>query len=399
MNTAQWIAKANKYIMKTYGRYPLVPVRGEGCRVWDADGKEYLDFLAGVAVNNLGHCHPRVVEALRKQAAEMIHCSNYYHIPNQIELAELLCAHSFADKVFFCNSGAEANEAAIKLARKHAREKTGDAERYGIITALASFHGRTMATISATGQEKVQKFFDPLLHGFTYVPFDDAAALEAAVTPQTCAVMLEPIQGEGGVVVPSADYFRKVREICDRHGLLLIFDEVQVGIGRTGTLFAHEQFNVTPDIMTLAKALAGGAPIGAMLARDEIAASFSPGTHGSTFGGNPLVTAAGVAAIRAVLEEGLLNRAEEMGEYLTGELERLKGKYDIITDVRGIGLMIGMELSVPAGDIVVKGLERGVLLNVAQDRVLRFVPPLVVTKQEVNAMIAVLDGILEEMTQ
>ncbi len=399
MKSADWIAKGDKYIMKTYGRYPLVPVRGEGCRLWDADGKEYLDFLAGVAVNNLGHCHPKVVAAIQKQAAEMIHCSNYYNIPNQIELAELLCTHSFADKAFFCNSGAEANEAAIKLARKYAREKSGNPERYGIITALSSFHGRTMATISATGQEKVQKFFDPLLHGFTYVPFNDADALEAAVTPQTCAVMLEPIQGEGGVVVPSADYFRRVREICDRHGLLLIFDEVQVGIGRTGKLFAHEHFDVVPDIMTLAKALAGGAPIGAMLAKDEIAASFSPGTHGSTFGGNPLVTAAGVAAIRAVLEEGLLNRSEEMGEYLVGELERLKEKYSFITDVRGIGLMIGMELSVPAGDIVIKGMERGVLLNVAQERVLRFVPPLVVTKQEVNEMIAVLDGILEEMTQ
>lgn len=399
MNTAQWIAKADKYIMKTYGRYPLVPVRGEGCRVWDADGKEYLDFLAGVAVNNLGHCHPKVVAALQKQAAEMIHCSNYYHIPNQIELAELLCAHSFADKAFFCNSGAEANEAAIKLARKYAREKYSDPERYEIITALASFHGRTMATISATGQEKVQKFFDPLLHGFKYVPFNDADALAAAVSPKTCAVMLEPIQGEGGVVVPSADYFRQVREICDRHGLLLIFDEVQVGIGRTGRLFAHEHFDVVPDIMTLAKALAGGAPIGTMLAKDAVAASFSPGTHGSTFGGNPLVTAAAVAAVRAVLEEGLLNRAEEMGEYLVGELERLKEKYSFITDVRGIGLMVGMELSVPAGEIVLKGLERGVLLNVAQDRVLRFVPPLVVTKQEVNAMIAVLDGILKEMTQ
>ena len=399
MNTAQWIAKADKYIMKTYGRYPLVPVRGEGCRVWDADGKEYLDFLAGVAVNNLGHCHPKVVAALQKQAAEMIHCSNYYHIPNQIELAELLCAHSFADKAFFCNSGAEANEAAIKLARKYAREKYSDPERYEIITALASFHGRTMATISATGQEKVQKFFDPLLHGFKYVPFNDADALAAAVSPKTCAVMLEPIQGEGGVVVPSADYFRQVREICDRHGLLLIFDEVQVGIGRTGRLFAHEHFDVVPDIMTLAKALAGGAPIGTMLAKDAVAASFSPGTHGSTFGGNPLVTAAAVAAVRAVLEEGLLNRAEEMGEYLVGELERLKEKYSFITDVRGIGLMVGMELSAPAGEIVLKGLERGVLLNVAQDRVLRFVPPLVVTKQEVNAMIAVLDGILKEMTQ
>ncbi len=399
MKSADWIAKGDKYIMKTYGRYPLVPVRGEGCRVWDADGKEYLDFLAGVAVNNLGHCHPKVVAAIQKQVAEMIHCSNYYNIPTQIELAELLCSNSFADKAFFCNSGAEANEAAIKLARKYAREKTGDVERYEIITAIASFHGRTMATISATGQEKVQKFFDPLLHGFTYVPFNDADALEAAVTPKTCAVMLEPIQGEGGVVIPSADYFRKVREICDRHGLLLIFDEVQVGIGRTGKLFAHEHFDVTPDIMTLAKALAGGAPIGSMLAKDEVAASFSPGTHGSTFGGNPLVTAAGVAAVRAVLEEGLLNRAEEMGEYLVGELERLKEKYAFITDVRGIGLMIGMELSAPAGEIVLKGLERGVLLNVAQDKVLRFVPPLIVTKQEVNEMIAVLDGILEEIKQ
>jgi acetylornithine/N-succinyldiaminopimelate aminotransferase len=396
MNSEQWIAKADKYIMKTYGRYPLVPVRGEGCRLWDADGREYLDFLAGVAVNNLGHCHPRVVAALQKQAGELIHCSNYYHIPSQIELAELLCSHSFADRAFFCNSGAEANEAAIKLARKYSREKFG-ADRFEIITALASFHGRTMATVSATGQEKVQKFFDPLLHGFRHVPFDDAAALKRAVSPNTCAVMLEPIQGEGGVVVPSAEYFRQVRDICDEHNLLLIFDEVQVGMGRTGKLFAHEHFGVTPDIMTLAKALAGGAPIGAMLAREEIAESFGPGTHGSTFGGNPLVTAAAVAAVRVILEEGILNHTEEMGEYLVGELEGLKGKFPFITDVRGIGLMIGMELSVPAGDIVKKGLERGLLLNVAQDRVLRFVPPLIVTKAEVDEMIGILAGILAEM--
>lgn len=396
MNSQQWIAKADKYIMKTYGRYPLVPVRGEGCRLWDADGREYLDFLAGVAVNNLGHCHPRVVAALQKQAGELIHCSNYYHIPSQIELAELLCSHSFADRAFFCNSGAEANEAAIKLARKYSREKFG-ADRFEIITALASFHGRTMATVSATGQEKVQKFFDPLLHGFRHVPFNDAAALKRAVSPNTCAVMLEPIQGEGGVVVPSAEYFRQVREICDEHNLLLIFDEVQVGMGRTGKLFAHEHFGVTPDIMTLAKALAGGAPIGTMLAREEIAESFGPGTHGSTFGGNPLVTAAAVAAVRVILEEGILNHTEEMGEYLVGELEGLKGKFPFITDVRGIGLMIGMELSVPAGDIVKKGLERGLLLNVAQDRVLRFVPPLIVTKQEVDRMIGILSGILAEM--
>src|SRR6266568_2717699 len=374
MNSQQWIAKADQYIMRTYGRYPLVPVRGEGCRLWDADGKEYLDFLAGVAVNNLGHCHPRVVAALQKQAGELIHCSNYYHIPQQIELAELLCSHSFADRAFFCNSGAEANEAAIKLARKYSREKFGP-DRYEIITALASFHGRTMATVSATGQEKVQKFFDPLLHGFRHVPFDDIDALRGAVSPATCAVMLEPIQGEGGVVVPSADYFRRVREICDEHNLLLIFDEVQVGMGRTGKLFAYEHFGVTPDIMTLAKALAGGAPIGTMLAKDKFAVAFVPGTHGSTFGGNPLVCAAAIATVRAILEDGVLNRCEEIGEYLVGELEALQHKYHFVK----------------------KGHERGVLLNVTHDTVLRFVPPLIVTRQEIDTMIVILDGIFAEV--
>ena len=395
MNSQQWIEKSDKYIMKTYGRYPIVPVRGEGCRLWDADGKEYLDFLGGVAVNNLGHCHPKVVAAIQKQAAELIHCSNYYHIPQQIELAELLCNHSFADKAFFCNSGAEANEAAIKLARKFSRDTYGP-ERYEIITAADSFHGRTMATVSATGQEKVQRFFDPLLHGFKHVPFNDVSALEAAVTSTTCAVMLEPIQGEGGVNMPSPGYFQAVREICDRHGLLLIFDEVQVGMGRTGTLFAYEHFGVTPDIMTLAKALAGGAPIGTMLARDKFAVAFVPGTHGSTFGGNPLVCAAAIATVRTILEDGLLNRCEEIGEYLTGELEILGKKYPFVREVRGVGLMIGMALDIPAGDIVKKGHDRGVLLNVTHDTVLRFVPPLVVTRQEIDAMIAILDGIFAE---
>ena len=397
MNSAEWIAKADKYVMKTYGRYPLVPVRGEGCRLWDADGREYLDFLGGIAVNNLGHCHPKVVAALQQQAATLIHCSNYYNIPQQIELAELLCTHSFADKAFFCNSGAEANEAAIKLARKYSRDTFGP-ERYEIITAAESFHGRTMATVSATGQEKVQKFFDPLLHGFRYVPFDDVQALREAISPNTCAVMLEPIQGEGGVNVPSPGYFRAVRQLCDEKNLLLIFDEVQVGMGRTGKLFAYEHFDITPDIMTLAKALAGGAPIGAMLATDAVAAAFTPGTHGSTFGGNPLVTAAALATVRTILEEGILNRTEEIGEYLVGELETLKGKYPFITEVRGIGLMIGMGLSFPAGDIVKKGMARGVLLNVTHDTVLRFVPPLVVTRQEIDRMIVILDGILAEIT-
>lgn len=397
MTNQQWVERSDKVIMKTYGRYPIVPVKGEGCRLWDADGKEYLDFLAGVAVNNLGHCHPRVVKALQDQAATLIHCSNYYQIPQQIELAELLCSHSFADKAFFCNSGAEANEAAIKLARKYSREKHNNPERYGIITAADSFHGRTMATVSATGQEKVQRFFDPLLHGFAHVPFNDLAALAAAITPQTCAIMLEPIQGEGGINIPSVEYMQGVRELCDRHQLLLILDEVQVGMGRTGKLFAHEHFDITPDIMTLAKALAGGAPIGTMLARDEVAASFTPGTHGSTFGGNPLVTAAAIATVRAILEEGLLNRAEEMGEYLHGELEALGAKYPFVKEVRGIGLMIGVSLSIPGGDIVKKGHEKGLLLNVTHDTVLRFVPPLTVSKQEVNRMIEILESIFKEI--
>jgi acetylornithine aminotransferase len=396
MTSQEWIDKGDRYIMKTYGRYPIVPVRGEGCVLWDADGKRYLDFLAGVAVNNLGHCHPRVVRAIQEQAATLIHCSNYYHIPQQIELAELLCSHSFADRAFFCNSGAEANEAAIKLARKYSRDKFGP-ERYEIITAAESFHGRTMATVSATGQEKVQRFFDPLLHGFKHVPFNDAAAIAAAVTPNTCAIMLEPIQGEGGVNVPAADYLRQVREICDRHGLLLILDEVQTGLGRTGKLFAYEHFGIAPDIMTLAKALAGGAPIGTMLAKEEYAAAFTPGTHGSTFGGNPLMTTAALAAVRTLLEDGLLERSVEMGAYLLAALKTLGSKYPCVTEVRGIGLMIGMGLDIPAGDIVKKGHERGVLLNVTHDTVLRFVPPLVVSRAEIDEMIGILDGILAEI--
>ena len=397
MTNQQWVERSDKVIMRTYGRYPIVPVRGEGCRLWDADGREYLDFLAGVAVNNLGHCHPRVVKAIQDQAATLIHCSNYYQIPQQIELAELLCSHSFADRAFFCNSGAEANEAAIKLARKYSRDTYGP-ERFEIITAADSFHGRTMATVSATGQEKVQRFFDPLLHGFKHVPFNDADAIAAAITPNTCAVMLEPIQGEGGINVPSRDYLARVRELCDRHKLVLILDEVQTGIGRTGKLFAYEHFGIAPDIMTLAKALAGGAPIGTMLAREEIAGAFVPGTHGSTFGGNPLMAAAAIASVRTILEEGLLNRCEEIGEYLLGELESLGRRYAFVREVRGIGLMIGMVLAIPAGEIVKQGHAQGILLNVTHDTVLRFVPPLTVTKQEVDRMIAILDGIFAEVT-
>ena len=397
MNSEQWIAKSDKYVMKNYGRFPLVPCARRGVpRVGRRPvGNIWISSAVSRSIT-WGHCHPRVVEALRRQAGEMIHCSNLYQIPRQIELAELLCQLSFADRVFFCNSGAEANEAAIKLARKHSRDSFGP-ERFGIITATDSFHGRTMATVSATGQEKVQRFFDPLLHGFTHVPFNDIAALEAAITPATCAIMLEPIQGESGINIPGPEYFREVRRICDTHKLLLIFDEVQVGMGRTGKMFAYEHFGCTPDIMTLAKALAGGAPIGAMLAREEIAASLTPGTHGSTFGGNPLVCAAAVATIRAIREEGLLEMSRETGAYLMGELQKLAGKYSFVKEVRGIGLMIGMALTIPAGDIVAKGHERGVLLNAVHDTVLRFVPPLIVTKQDIAKMITILDGILAEV--
>jgi len=389
----QWIDRSEPVIMKTYGRYPIAPVKGAGCELWDADGKRYLDLLAGVAVNNLGHCHPKVVAAIQQQAATLIHCSNYYQIPQQIELAELLCSKSFADQAFFCNSGAEANEAAIKLARKYSREKYGP-ERFQIITAADSFHGRTMATVSATGQEKVQRFFDPLLHGFKHVPFSDIEALEAAITDQTCAIMLEPIQGEGGVKVPSTDYFRAVRALCDARGILLIFDEVQTGLGRTGKLFAHEHFGVTPDIMTLAKALAGGAPIGTMLAKAEVAAAFSPGTHGSTFGGNPLMSAAALAAVKALLDENLLEQAEKRGAYLMAKLNELKTRHSCITQVRGIGLMIGASLDRPGGDIVKAGHARGLLLNVTQDTVLRFVPPLIISEAQIDEAIAILDEIL-----
>jgi acetylornithine aminotransferase len=393
---AQWIARGEKHVATTYGRYPLVAARGEGCRLWDADGKSYLDFLAGVAVNNLGHCHPKVVAALQKQAATLLHCSNYYHIPSQIELAELLCAHSFGDRVFFCNSGAEANEAALKLARKYSSERHGE-KRYEVITALASFHGRTIGTISATGQDKVKAGFSPMLAGFRYVPFGDAGALEAAVTPNTCAVLLEPVQGEGGINVPAAGYLQEVREICNRHGLLLIYDEVQVGCGRTGHLFAYQYDDVAPDIMTLAKALAGGPPIGAMVATEAVAASFGPGSHGSTFGGNPLVTAAAVAAMRVLIEDGVLDNCRTMGDYLRGRLEEMQQRYDFIREVRGRGLMLGMELTVPGGDIVVEALEQGLLLNCTVGNVLRFVPPLIVTREELDEGLAILDGILGKM--
>ena len=392
-SSSEWINRADKHVMKTYGRYPLVAERGEGCRLWDVDGKTYLDFLAGVAVNNLGHCHPKVVAALREQAGRLLHCSNFYHIPQQVELAEWLCEHSFAERVFFCNSGAEAIEAAMKLARKHSNEKHGE-DRFEVITALASFHGRTIGAISATGQEKVKAGFTPMLEGFKHVPFGDVEAMRQAITPQSCAIMLEPLQGEGGVNVAPTGYLKAVRELCDEFDLLLIFDEVQVGCGRTGTLWAYEQDKVVPDVMTLAKALAGGPPIGALLTTEKLAASLGPGTHGSTFGGNPLVCAAALAAMQTINEETLLDNCRSMGAYLTEKLEQLRSKYSFIKEVRGLGLIIGVELDIEGGPLVVKAMERGLLMNCTVGKVLRFVPPLIVNRAEIDEAMTILDEVL-----
>lgn len=397
MNQSQaWIERSDKVIAKTYGRYPLVPVRGQGCRLWDVDGKEYLDLLAGVAVSVLGHCAPKVVAAIKAQAETLIHCSNYYNIPQQIRLAELLCENSFAERVFFCNSGAEANETAIKLARKYSLETFGPG-RSEILTAQGSFHGRTFAGISATGQEKVKEGFAPLLPGFRHLPFGDIEALRSGVGPETCAILLEPIQGEGGVNIPPAGYLKQVRALCDEKNLLLILDEVQTGCGRTGSLFAYEQEGIVPDIMTLAKGLANGVPIGAMLATESLAAHLGPGSHGSTFGGNPLATAAGVATLESLLHDGVLDNCRASGTYLFSELERLQQKYPFIAVVRGRGLMIGVELTIDGGELVKSALQRGLLINCTMGKVLRFVPPLIITRDEIDRAIAILDEIFREI--
>ncbi len=393
MNSQTWMSLSEKYVAHTYNRYSLVLVKGKGTRVWDVDGKEYLDFVSGLAVCNLGHCHPRVVKAIQAQAETLIHVSNFFYIAPQIELASLLCKHSFADKVFFCNSGAEANEGAIKLARKYAKEKM-QGDRYEIITMERSFHGRTLATLTATGQEKFHKGYAPLMPGFKYVSFDDADAVRKAIDGKTCAILVEPIQGEGGVNCPSEGYLKSLREICDESGILLIFDEVQVGMGRTGKLFAYEHYGMEPDIVTLAKSLAGGVPIGAFLTREKVVEAFHPGDHASTFGGNPLATAAGVAAVSAILEEGMLENCEKVGEHFLGKLEEMKKKFPFVQNVRGKGLILGMELKMDGGNIVKEMMQRGFLINCTMGNVLRFLPPLIVTKREVDQLIEALEDVL-----
>jgi acetylornithine aminotransferase len=395
MLTEELMQGAQKYLMDTYARYPLALARGHGTRVYDVEGREYLDFLAGVAVNVLGHCHSKVTQALQQQALRLVHTSNLFYTEPQIKLARTLVDHSFADKVFFCNSGAEANEAAIKLARRWAHAKDG-AGRFEIVSMLNSFHGRTLATLTATGQEKVQKGFEPLPEGFRHVPFNDGDALASAVSAKTAAVLVEPVQGEGGVRVATPAFLKACRDVTRERGALLIFDEVQTGIGRTGRLFAYEHFGVAPDIMTLAKGLGCGMPIGACLATDQVATVFTPGSHGSTLGGNPLACAAALAVLEVVLEDqDILGHCTQMGEYFMKGLKDLQGRCPAITDIQGLGLMIGVEVTMDARELVHDLRKRGILINATSERKLRFVPPLIVTHAEIDRVVTTLGDVIE----
>ena len=395
MITSDIIKDAQTFLMNTYSRQPLVLVKGRGATVYDSDGREYLDFVAGVAVNNLGHCHPRVVVALQKQAQRLMHVSNHYHIEPQVALAKELVKHSFADKVFFCNSGTEAVEAAVKLGRRYSRDVLKK-DRYEIITMFGSFHGRTYGAVSATAQEKFHQGFEPMVPGFRYVPFNDIKAVDEAVNERTCAVLVEPVQGEGGVNIPATGYLKELRRICDQHGLLLMLDEIQTGMGRTGRLFAHEHEGVTPDVMALAKGLGSGMPIGALLATDKAARGFVPGTHGSTFGGNPLACAAGLASLETLLEDNIIiQNVESLGKHFISGLETLRGKYPFIKDVRGTGLLIGMELDFEGREIVTECLKQGFLINCTVNTVLRFMPPLIISEEEIDQLVDALDGIFK----
>ena len=388
-----WMPRADKVVMNTYGRQPLVLVKGEGCRVWDDQGIEYLDLVAGLAVCNLGHAHPQVARAAAAQLAQLVHVSNLYYSTPMVELAELLVRLSFADRVFFANSGAEVNEGAIKLVRRYSRERFGPG-RHRIICMENSFHGRTLGALSATGQSKFWQGFDPMLEGFYFVRFNDLEALAAAVDDSVCAVLLEPIQGEGGVCLPDADYLKGVRRLCADKQLLLILDEIQTGLGRTGRLFAHEHFGIQPDVMTLAKALAGGLPMGALLATAEVAGAFVPGTHASTFGGGPVIAAAATTAVSLLSDAKLLAEVRAQGDYLQKALLKLKAAFPVIRQVRGLGLMWGLELAREGGPVVAACRERGVLVNCTQGNVIRLLPPLIVSTDELNRGLQVLEEAL-----
>ena len=392
------IKLTNKHVAKNYGRYPIGLVRGKGMVVWDASGKKYIDFVAGLAVDNLGHCPPSVVDAIRKQSGKLLHVSNLYHIEPQSQLAAELTRLTFANKFFFCNSGTEANEAAIKLARRWFYDK-GQPKRFEIITMNDSFHGRTMASLSATAQKKIHVGFKPLLPGFKYIPFNDITALKKAVTKKTCAVLIEPIQGEGGVNPAQKTYLKTLRKICNEKGILLIFDEIQTGFGRTGPLFAYERYKIKPDIITLAKALGGGIAIGAMGSTNKIIESFSPGTHGATFGGNPLACAASLASLKTLTKKDFLKKASSQGNYFLKELHYLKEKFSIIREVRGIGLMLAVELDRPGAEVVSDCMKEGLLINCIQQNTIRFLPPLIITRKEIDLLIKTLSKIFTKMQQ
>jgi acetylornithine/N-succinyldiaminopimelate aminotransferase len=400
MNTQDWIKLDAKYIISTYAGKSVAFSHGKGCKLWDVEGKEYIDFLSGIAVNGLGHSHPKLVKAIQEQAANLIHTSNLYLIPNQIELAKILVENSFPGKCFFCNSGAEANEAAIKFARKYGHSKRPDKDE--IITMSGSFHGRTYGALTATGQEKFHKGFEPLVPGFKYAKFNDAKSVENLVTGKTCAIMIEPIQGESGVNPAKEEFLKQIRLLCDENDILLILDEVQCGMGRTGKLFAYEYYGITPDMITLAKSLGGGIPIGAVIANEKVSSCISPGNHAATFGGNPLATKAAVATLKIMFEDNLIKNAELMGNYFKDKLNGLKNKYGFIREVRGKGLMLGMEINpIPNGakGILQKCIDKGLLIGTAGENVLRFLPPLIVQKKEIDKGLKILEEILNNLGQ
>lgn len=380
--------------MNTYSRLPIKLVQGKGCLVWDDTGKEYLDMVAGIAVCNLGHAHDKVVQAVREQATQMFHCSNLYRIPLQEKCAEMIAEHSFDSRVFFCNSGAEANEAAIKLARKYCNTAGKRGSR--IITFTGSFHGRTLATVAATGQGKFKKGLDPIPEGFISVSYGDSAVLEGAIDEHVGAVMLEPIQGEGGINIPPAGYLEQVRKLCDEKGLLMIMDEVQTGLARTGKLFGYMHEAIEPDIMTLAKALGNGFPVGAMVAKPHVAEAFVPGSHASTFGGNPLAMASSIATLSVMIEEDMPEKSREQGLYLMDCLEELRDSHPGIVDIRGRGLMIGVDFNTDMAWLSLEGLKKGILLNIIQGHILRLAPALVITKTQIDEAVEKLHAILAE---
>ena len=378
-----------KHVAQTYGRYPIALIRGKGTKVWDKNNKQYLDFVSGLAVNNLGHCHPAVVSAIKKQADKLLHVSNLYHIEPQSQLAEQLTSLCFADKFFFCNSGTEAVESAIKLARKFSFDQ-GHPERTEIITMQNSFHGRTFGALSATAQKKYHTGFQPLLQGFNYVSFNNIQAVKKKISKKTCAVLVEPIQGEGGVNIPDPSYLKELKLLCKNNGILLIFDEVQTGFGRTGSLFAHQLFKTKPDIMTVAKALGCGVAIGALGATNRVMKSFVPGTHAATFGGNPLACVAALASLKVITGKGFLKNTLETGAHFIERLTELEQEIPIVKNVRGKGLILAVELKKPGGEVVLECMENGFLINCIRQNVLRFLPPLNVTRKDINSLMSVL---------